>query len=354
MLTIPLLATILICSGAASILPGNSTGLREVPTPAAWKKALARSELQDPDYNPAATKPHLYSLHRSKYVESTDWTLYQDSDTSLNQHSPDTNVTFNTDASGNPYPADVLQQGLGDCYAATTFRAVAARSPDSIKQALHPLNGTELQLQVNLQIDNATYTTMNISINDAVQQNLGMSLIVLKSPSSGMDIIWPALIEKALAKVMALCIAEKLACGNGRRYSHRSYADLEGGDPAITMFMLTGREFGYLMVSDLSDADIISVFDGANTQPVALGTSSTNTGFMYPSHAHWVVGRKGCRLLTSNPFEQHIRKVSVADIRDQVDLFYVPADVSFSTSSADASCLTDPTELQGTNQKMTE
>ncbi|CAL8461512.1 g1043 [Coccomyxa elongata] len=301
--------------------------------------------------SPAAAKKHFYS-HSSKYVESTGWTLYRDSNPSLNQYQADTNVTFNTDTSGNPYPGDVLQQMLGDCYLATALRALAARSPGSIKNALRPLNGTDLQLQVNLQIDNDTYTRMNISIDDTFQETPGMSLMVYQAPS-GMDIIWPTEIEKAMAKVMSLCIAERLPCSNGRRHNHKSYADLVGGDPSIAMFMLTGNRYAYFMVSDLSDTDILNIFGFANTQPIALGTSSTNTGFMYPSHAHWVVGTKGCALLTSNPFERKVRYVTLGDIRNQVDVFYVPADIDFSTYAVDLSCLNDPTELQGTLQNMT-
>ena len=351
MLCIQLIIATLFWLKEASTLPIDPTSLREVPTPTNWTKVLASSKLQDPNYSPAAAKMHFYS-QRSGYVESTGWTLYRDSDASLNQYQPDTNVTFNSN-SGNPYPGDVMQQGLGDCYLATSLRAVAARKPDSIKNALRPLNGTDLQLQVNLQIDDDTYTKMNISIDDTFQETPGMSLMVFLAPS-GMDIIWPTEIEKAMAKVMALCIAENLPCGNGRRHNHKSYADLIGGDPSIAMFMLTGTRYGYFMVSDLSNTDILSIFGFANTVPIALGTSSTNTGFMYPSHAHWVVGTKGCTLRTSNPFETNIRNVTVGDIRNQVDVFYVPADIDFSTYPTDLSCLNDPTELQGTLQKTTE
>ncbi|CAL5225050.1 g7828 [Coccomyxa viridis] len=99
--------------------------------------------------------------------------------------------------------------------------------------------------------------------------------------------------RSTVSRTTSGCLLPRVDRLLGFHHDFRSYRDKR-----IT------REFGYLMVSDLSDADILSVFDGANTQPVALGTSSTNTGFMYPSHAHWVVGTKGCTLLTSNPFEQ--------------------------------------------------
>jgi hypothetical protein len=352
MLCVQLVLAFLLCLKAASSLPTNQTGLREVPTPAEWEKAVARLKLQDPKYSPAGAKRHIYSLQSSRYAEPTHWTLYRDSDPSLNQHQPDKNVTFNTDASGNPYPGDVLQQELGDCYLAASLRALAARWPNSIKRALRPLNGTNLQLHVNLQIDNDTYTTMDINIDDSIQVDPGMSLRVFRA-ASGMDIIWPAEIEKAMAKVTALCIAENLPCSNGRWHAHKSYEDLIKGDPSVAMFMLTGRRFAYLMVTDLSDTDILNIFGGANSEPIALGTSSTNTGFMYPSHAHWVVGTKGCGLLTSNPFEHHIRKVTIGDIRDQVELFIVPVDVDFSASSVDLSCLNDPTELRSTLQNTT-
>ena len=64
-------------------------------------------------------------------------------------------------------------------------------------------------------------------------------------------------------------------------------------------------------------------------------------------------GWSGPRAVTSNPFERKVRYVTLGDIRNQVDVFYVPADIDFSTYAVDLSCLNDPTELQGTLQNMT-
>ena len=329
-----------------SCLPSNLTVLRQVAAPAAWTNALTTSKLQDPHSNPAAA-------NTTKYIESSHWTLFRDSSPGLNQYLPDNNVTFNTDDSGFPYPTDVLQGSeLGDCYLAASLRAVASRSPDSIKQALRPLNRTQLHLRVFLQIDGATYTTIDVSIDDTYQQDPGLfSLQVFQAPS-GMDIIWPVQIEKALAKLMAFCIAQALPCDRGRLQTDTPYADLSGGDPSATMFMLTGRRFDYLIVQQLTDTDILNVFALADSQPCALSTSSNNTGFLYPNHSHWIVGTQGCLLFTSNPFESANRQVTIADIRAQVDVLHIPADVDFS-SSANLSCLNDPALLRPTPRNTT-
>ncbi len=239
----------------------------------------------------------------------SDWTVYA-------------NHTIGAD------PEDVQQNQLGECWLASTLKAVAACLQSTISKNLVRKGATQFVYHMVVPLNDTAFVPIAVPIDASVTaEDYSESLVVTMS-SQQKAIIWPSLIEKAVAKVLIeYCNPFNLPCAQENPSQEQSLDVLNGGDPAMLLTMLTKENYIDTYLADLSDADILDIGKSAEKHPVIISTYAENICLMAPNHALWFQGLDADGLLLiHNPWwDEHTRTYTMRDFRREVEGLTVPA-----------------------------
>ncbi|CAK0768106.1 hypothetical protein CVIRNUC_003529 [Coccomyxa viridis] len=119
-------------------------------------------------------------------------------------------------------------------------------------------------------LNDTAFVPIAVPIDASVTaEDYSESLVVTMS-SQQKAIIWPSLIEKAVAKVLIeYCNPFNLPCAQENPSQEQSLDVLNGGDPAMLLTMLTKENYIDTYLADLSDADILDIGKSAEKHPVS-------------------------------------------------------------------------------------
>ena len=273
----------------STVLANHSMPLTLVERPSSWPSLHGPAD--DAKYFTAG-----YFSIRS------DWTLYA-------------NHTIGAD------PEDVQQNQLGECWLASTLKAVAACLQSTISKNLVRKGATQFVYHMVVPLNDTAFVPIAVPIDASVTaEDYSESLVVTMS-SQQKAIIWPSLIEKAVAKALTVyCIPFNLPCSNDNPSQEQSLDVLNGGDPAMLLTMLTKERYIDTSLDDLSDADILDIGKSAKQHPVVIITYPENICRMARNHALWYKGVTADGLLSvHNPWmDEPTRNYTMKDLRRQV------------------------------------
>ena len=226
-----------------------------------------------------------------------------------------------------PRPGDVFQRDLGECWLAALLKAVAARQKPAITDNLVRLNSTQYVFHTIVPLNDTVYVPINVPVDASVTAVEYKKSLDIKTSDQGEAIVWPNVIEKAIAKVIIeYCIPFKLPCAPGTVTTGQTLNVLDGNQPATFLTMLTGADYSFVSPDDLSDADISDIGKMAEDRPVVISTTPVNICSMTRSHALWLAGLDSeGRLIVHNPWKERNESYTVTEFRRQVSSLSVPA-----------------------------
>ena len=226
-----------------------------------------------------------------------------------------------------PDAEDVVQRELGECWLAASLKALAGRQKSAITDNLVRLNDTQFVFRTIVPLNDTVFVPIDVAVDASVPAiEYKKSLEVRMSPQHE-AIVWPTLIEKAMAKILIeYCIQFELDCQGGNVSRERTLNVLHGNLPATILTMMTKKQYVWISPDDLSDDDILDIGKMAEDRPVVITTKHVNVCSMKGNHALWLAGLDAeGRLIVHETGQKTIVPYSITDFRRQVSTFTVPA-----------------------------
>jgi hypothetical protein len=213
---------------------------------------------------------------------------------------PSNSVLF---TSSGPAPTDVTQGAAGDCWYIASLAAVAARSPQSVRN-MFTYEGTTVENGVNVPLYMVRFFTSSgqadyVTVDTKLPQG-GNYYDHVTNALTGQNILWVALAEKAYAEANGLGY---ITTANAHS---DSYAGLNGGDPAKALQSITGKQaYDYSFVAGNLASDWNAGYPIVITSDAGSGANlyvDPNNPYIVGDHAYAVVGYNGSSFQVLNPW----------------------------------------------------
>jgi hypothetical protein len=192
-----------------------------------------------------------------------------DSNTKAQDKLTDEDRCFTDNDSTKSIDAQKVTQGrTGDCYFLSALNAVAQIAPDTVRK------------MITIQPDGTYKVVLPGAPNQVYEVAAPSRTEQLYYSTAGTNGYWPLILEKAFSQLMA------------QGQPHQSSLDAVGigGNPAVALSALTGRDTETYWTNNTSAAELHQLFSSAATEklPLVAGCMSASDGFV-ANHAYAIL-----------------------------------------------------------------
>ena len=186
---------------------------------------------------------------------------------------------------GGPWTSRLRQGQIGDCYLMAVMAAIAVKDKRYLRSIIREAGDRLYEVRLFVPLANGKYRPEWVTVDTCFPKNdhgRWLYARLVRSPRTGLPVIWAAFVQKAVAKLNE---EHKIFKPNA------GYQGIgKGASSARAFEVLTGHRSRVLWVKQASDGQVWSEFQrAANGDYMTASTFAEGPG-IYDNHAYTVIG----------------------------------------------------------------